>query len=163
MAAFGWSAGDIVASVQLVTKIAGALKETNGAKSDYRESVDFLFGLEITLQNLRTIAPVIATPSQQDIIQFEAEKIAKPLSDFFAKVQKFDAALGLQSKRGAWRTARRKIQWAMDVSKEVQTLRDRISVPISSLNILLQSQTLYVTLLISLLKLTLNLGMLYLS
>lgn len=152
MAAFGWSAGDIVASVQLVGKIAGSLKETNGAKSNYRESIDFLFGLEITLQNLRTIGPVIVTPSQQDIIQFETEKIVKPLSDFFAKVQKFDATLGTQSHRGGWRTAPRKIHWALGVSKEVQTLRERISVPLSSLNILLQSQTLYVFLPIPLLE-----------
>jgi hypothetical protein len=142
MAAFGWSVGDIVASIQLVAKIVVALKETGGAKSEYQESIEFLFGLEVTLQNLQTIAPVLLTRSQESILQVEIEKIAKPISIFFEKVKKLDTALGLDSKKGSWRAAPRKVQWAMQVLKEVKVLRDRISVPIASLNILLQSQVL---------------------
>jgi hypothetical protein len=142
MAAFGWSVGDIVASIQLVAKIVVALKETGGAKSEYQESIEFLFGLEVTLQNLQTIAPVLLTRSQESILQVEIEKIAKPISIFFGKVKKLDTALGLDSKKGSWRAAPRKVQWAMQVLKEVKVLRDRISVPIASLNILLQSQVL---------------------
>jgi hypothetical protein len=147
MAAFGWSVGDLVASFQLVVKIAGALKETGGAKSDYQESIEFLLGLETTLQNLHSIAPILVNPSQENAAQLEVQKIVKPLYLFLAKVDKFDGALGSESKRGPWRTAPRKLQWAMFVSKEVKKLRDRISVPMFSLNILLQSQTLYVIIL----------------
>jgi coenzyme F420-reducing hydrogenase delta subunit len=75
-------------------------------------------------------------------LQVEIEKIAKPISIFFEKVKKLDTALGLDSKKGSWRAAPRKVQWAMQVLKEVKVLRDRISVPIASLNILLQSQVL---------------------
>ncbi|TVY38143.1 hypothetical protein LSUB1_G002853 [Lachnellula subtilissima] len=143
MAGFGWSVGDLVASLQLVVKIAGALKETGGAKSDYQESIEFLFGLETTLQNLRSVAPILVNQSQESAVQLEAQKIVKPLSICLAKIQKFDGALGLESKRNPWRTAPRKVQWAIFVSKEVKKLRDRISVPMFSLNILLQSQTLH--------------------
>jgi hypothetical protein len=142
MATFSWSVGDIVASIQLVAKIAVALKETGGAKSEYQESIEFLFGLEITLQNLQTIAPVLLNQTQKSILQVEIEKIAKPISVFFERVKKLDTALGSDSKKGSWRTAPRKVQWAMQVSKDVKVLRDRISVPIVSLNILLQSQVL---------------------
>ncbi|TVY49065.1 hypothetical protein LOCC1_G001366 [Lachnellula occidentalis] len=143
MAGFGWSVGDLVASLQLVVKIAGALKETGGAKSDYQESIDFLFGLETTLQNLRSVAPILVNQSQETAVQLEAQKIVKPLSIFLAKIQKLNGDLGLESKRNPWRTAPRKVQWAVFVSKEVKKLRDRISVPMFSLNILLQSQTLH--------------------
>ena len=138
MAAFGWSVGDLVASLQLVVKIAGALKETGGAKSDYQESIEFLLGLETTLQNLQSIAPILVNQSQENAVQLEVQKIVKPLSIFLAKVQKFDGALGSESKRSPWRTAPRKVQWAIFVSKEAKKLRDRISVPMFSLNILLQ-------------------------
>lgn len=144
MAGFGWSVGDLVASLQLVVKIAGALKETGGAKSDYQESIEFLLGLETTLQNLRSVAPSLVNQPQESAVQLEAKKIVKPLSIFLAKIQNFHGALGLESKRSPWRTAPRKVQWAIFVSKEVKKLRDRISVPMFSLNILLQSQTLYV-------------------
>lgn len=139
---FGWSVGDIVASITLIAKISIALKESGGAKSEYQESIEFLVGLEVTLHNLRTIAPVLLPSSQDSILQVEIEKIVKPISIFFDRVQKLDASLGKESKRASWRAAPRKIQWAIQVSKEVKALRDSISVPIASLNILLQSQVL---------------------
>lgn len=142
MATFGWSVGDIVASVKLIVKISDALKEAHGAKLDYQESIDFLFGLETTLQNLRCLAPILVTPLHESLLQFEVEKIAKPIATFFSEVQKFELSLSLQSKRSSWRTASRKIQWTLYTSKEVKKLRDRSSVPMSSLNILLQSETL---------------------
>lgn len=139
---FGWSVGDIVASITLLVKIGGALKETGGASSDYQESIEFLFGLEITLQNLQRIAPVLLPSSQQSILQLEIEKIAKPIAVFFHRVQKLDKSLGKESEKALWKAAPRKIQWALQVSKEVKALRDSISVPIASLNIILQSQIL---------------------
>ena len=139
---FGWSVGDIIASINLLVKIGCALKETGGASSEYQESIEFLFGLEITLQNLQSIAPVLLPSPQQGILQLEIEKIAKPIAKFFDRVQKLDRFLGKESKKSLWKTGPRKIQWALQVSKEVKALRDSISVPIASINILLQTQAL---------------------
>lgn len=142
MAAFGWSVGDIVASTQLIIKITRALRETGGAKADYQESIEFLSGLGTTLQNLRSIAPILVNATQDGVLQLEIDRIVEPLSTFSKNIQRFDSALGSQSSRGAWRSAPRKVQWATQVSKEVQKLRDRISLPLAGLNIFLQSQSL---------------------
>jgi hypothetical protein len=142
MAAFGWSAGDLVASIKIVIKIAGALKDSGGAKTDFQEAIEFLFGLEITLQNLKSISPILTIPSQEYIVQQEVKKISEPLKEFFARVEKFDKCLGSGSKLGFWRTVPRKLQWAIGVSKEVISLRDRISIPMASLGILLHTQNL---------------------
>jgi hypothetical protein len=69
MAAFGWSAGDLFTLIQTVVKVVGALREIGGVKADYQEAFDFLFGLETTPQNLRSIAPILITPSQAGILQ----------------------------------------------------------------------------------------------
>lgn len=142
MAAFGWSAGDLVASIKIVIRIAGALKESGGAKADFQEVTEFLFGLEITLQNLKSISPVLTIPSQEYIVQQEVKRISEPLQAFFTKVEKFERCLGSGSKMGFFRTVRKKLQWAIGVSKEVISLRDRISIPMASLGILLHTQNL---------------------
>jgi hypothetical protein len=142
MAAFGWSAGDLVASIKIVIRIAGALKESGGAKADFQEATEFLFGLEITLHNLKSISPVLTIPSQEYTVQQEVKRISEPLKAFFTKVEKFDRCLGSGSKIGFFRTVPKKLQWAMGVSKEVISLRDRISIPMGSLGILLHTQNL---------------------
>jgi hypothetical protein len=128
-----------VASIKIAIKIAGALKENGEAKADFQEAIEFLFGLETRLQNLQSISPLLTTPSQERIVQLEVEKIAKPLNTFFKGVEKFDKSLGTESKMRPWRTAGRKLQWALKVSKEVNYPRDQISIPMASLSILLQT------------------------
>jgi len=56
MAAFGWSVGDLVLAIRFVVKTGQALKDTGGASDDYQESVDFLHGVEATLENLEVVA-----------------------------------------------------------------------------------------------------------
>jgi hypothetical protein len=102
MAAFGWSTGDLVASIKIVIKIAGTLTESGGAKAEFQEAV---------------------------------EEIANSLNTFFKEVEKFNKSLGTESKMRTWRTARRKLQ---DVNK----LRKKISTPMVSLSISLETQNL---------------------
>lgn len=87
MAGFGWPVGDLVASIQLVVKIAGALREAGGSKSDYQESARYLLVLEITLQNLQSIALTLVSQSQGNV-QPEVERIVKPLSVFLVKIRR---------------------------------------------------------------------------
>lgn len=63
---FGWSASDIVAALQLLHKVVVALKDTDGASSDYQDVSSFLNVLSVTLQHLKALqaAPLDPDPAQ---------------------------------------------------------------------------------------------------
>ena len=88
MAAFGWSAGDLVASIKIAITIAGVLKESGGAKANFQEATESLFGLEVTFQNLKSISPVLAIQSQQEV-----KRILKPLNSSSQRLRSLIDAL----------------------------------------------------------------------
>ena len=49
---FGWSAGDIVLAIKFLVEIGAALREVDGAKTEFQEAAGSLAGLEMTLQFL---------------------------------------------------------------------------------------------------------------
>jgi hypothetical protein len=50
---FGWSAGDVVTSIQILCAIAGAFKEASGAKSQYRETASWLESFASDLERMK--------------------------------------------------------------------------------------------------------------
>lgn len=65
MATFGWSVGDLVRAIDMIMTITGALRESGGASDAFQESVHFLCGLELTLQNLRVIISTLRPARQR--------------------------------------------------------------------------------------------------
>src|SRR5439155_14466043 len=90
MAAFGWSASDIVRAIEFVVEVGKALKETGGASSNYQQTVDFLFVVECTLQNLRMLASsTIDNNKSADLIELQSRQVQKSLDTFMDSVEKF--------------------------------------------------------------------------
>ena len=64
--AFGWSASDIVAALQLLHKVVVALKDTVGVSSNYQNVSSFLNVLSVTLQHLKALQ---TAPLDPDLAQ----------------------------------------------------------------------------------------------
>jgi hypothetical protein len=144
MAAFGWSASDLVVAAQFVVKVAVALREVGGAASDYQESVDFLCAVELTLQNICKVRSLPRCDVHAAIVHEQAQSIGSALKIFIDDIEGFDKSLGAKRKRGFNHGALRKVQWATLVSKRVTKLREKISLPIATINTNLGLITLYV-------------------
>lgn len=144
MAAFGWSASDLVVAAQFVVKVAVALRETGGAASDYQESIDFLCAVELTLQNICKVRSLPRCNVHATIVHEQAQSIGGALKIFIDDIEGFDTSLGTKRKRGFHHGALRKVQWATFVSKKVTKLREKISLPIATINTNLGLITLYV-------------------
>jgi hypothetical protein len=50
---FGWSAGDIASAIALLVKVGKALKNSDGAASEYQDTVEFLKSLVKTLESVQ--------------------------------------------------------------------------------------------------------------
>jgi hypothetical protein len=144
MAAFGWSASDLVVAAQFVVKVAVALREAGGAASEYQESVDFLCAVELTLQNICKVRSLPRCDIHAAIVHEQAQSIGSALKIFIDDIDGFDKSLGTKRKRGFHHGALRKVQWAIFVSKRVTKLREKISLPIATINTNLGLITLYV-------------------
>jgi hypothetical protein len=100
MAAFGWSASDLVVAAQFVVKVAVALREVGGAASDYQESVDFLCAVELTLQNICKVRSLPRCDVHAAIVHEQAQSIGSALKIFIDDIEGFDKSLGAKRKRG---------------------------------------------------------------
>jgi hypothetical protein len=138
---FGWSAGDIVAALQLLHKVAIALKDSGGASSEYQDVSSFLDILSVTLQHLKALQSAPLDPELAKNLQQLCEHVQGPISSFCEHIRSsFERDLGADSTRLKFLTTGRKLQWALSTSKKVQTLREKIGGPMVGIGIVLGQQ-----------------------
>jgi hypothetical protein len=143
---FGWSAGDIAATITLAFNLVQALDSCDGAAGDYREAISFLRDLKRTLEPLRTFTAFNASPHYSRDIEEQVAHIKGPLEEFLTAVLKYEPSLGAAAKEGHHRHILRKLQWYMFMSKKVLDLRRKIESHMRIIDTLMHRLTLYVDL-----------------
>ncbi|KAL5320495.1 hypothetical protein ACEPPN_011301 [Leptodophora sp. 'Broadleaf-Isolate-01'] len=139
---FGWSVGDLIAAINLLTKIGGALRDADGASFEYRDATNFLNTLRITLENLKSLDTIPIDTHKADNLRQQCEHIRVPLGAFLDGVnRRYEASLGSSSQRSRLLSAPRKIQWALYTSKKIKQLQERVAIPMAAVNMLLGLQT----------------------
>jgi hypothetical protein len=132
--AFGFSVGDVVSAIQLITKVAKALKETGGASQDFQLLLQELQQLEIILEQLQHVpGTTSAIPSHLNAVKAVALAVQVPLKEFLAKIEKFGRAL---SSENVWKKAGRKVEWAITMQEETSKIRAILTMKIVSLSLL---------------------------
>lgn len=138
---FGWSAGDIVAALQLLRQVTVALKDCDGASSDYQDTASFLEILASTLQHLNALQAAPLDPDLAKTLQQLCEQVQGPISSFCDTIQSsFEKDLGSNSIRLKFLTIGRKLQWALSTSKKAKALRERIGGAIITIGVILAQQ-----------------------
>lgn len=121
---FGWSAGDIIAAITVLVKVGKALRESDGAASDYQDTFHFLTSLDKTLTGLTTIL------QRNPGLQWETELIEQgsnlrtSIEAFDTKIKKYDLSLNAASERKKARKIPREIQYAL--SGEVKEFKGKV-------------------------------------
>ncbi|KAK1493164.1 hypothetical protein CTAM01_09572 [Colletotrichum tamarilloi] len=142
---FGWSAGDIVAALQLLNKVRIALKDSGGSKTDYQDATSFLDELSTTLRTLDSIQITSPHPELLQDISDHVERLRKEIDMFLKALQNdYGGSLGPFSTSSKPTMLQRKIQYGMSTSKRVQSLRAKIGPELSTLQIKLMNQMLLV-------------------
>jgi len=136
---FGWSVGDLVAAIKLLTEVAATLDDVGGASSEYQESARFLRSLIHTLEPLRNLDNINISVSYKEEICSEVESIRVPVEDFLSFIKKYEAGLGAQAPTGRHRNIRQKLQWHFGGDlKKLEKLQVRIERHMTTLDALLQ-------------------------
>ncbi|KAF2691551.1 hypothetical protein K458DRAFT_2169 [Lentithecium fluviatile CBS 122367] len=136
---FGFSAGDIAMALKFIAQVASALKETGGAASDYREVLQYLEGLLLTLQHLQRLDTSCADPSLVNAVRTLTAAAERPVKDFVSEMSKYGSAMGSS---GSLSSGMRKAEWAVIAAKKADRLRAKIAAQMQPIHLLLESQTL---------------------
>lgn len=141
---FGYSAGDIVVAIQLLSKVYKGLRETAGSVSEYREISGTLRSLILTLQHLADLQRTCTDPSLTNAIQSLSEAALNPVMDFLEEVRKYDPALSHGSTTNRFSAGYRKTEWALRVPKRITKLKADIALQLEPIHVLMESATLCV-------------------
>ncbi|KAM7206137.1 hypothetical protein V8F20_002919 [Naviculisporaceae sp. PSN 640] len=139
---FGWSAGDIAATIKLARRVYEALDSCHGAPREYREATSFLKELTQALEPLRTFATWGAYPVYGKEIADRVAFIKGPVENLLAQIVKLEPKLGIGSESGFHRHVLPKLKWHFVLSKRVLELRAQIECHMRVLDTLLQRLTL---------------------
>lgn len=138
---FGWSAGDIIAGINLIKDVCQALDSAKGAAHDFQETVIFLESLEQALQSLHTLPDLSAYPSHGDQITEQVRLLKVPIQKFLDHVKKYQPTLGPKANTSWIRQIPRKLRWRFfeSVSQEALSLKKKIDSHMNVLHLLMAS------------------------
>lgn len=136
---FGYSAGDFVATIQLISKVITAFKDSGGACEEYQQ----LHSELETLSGLLHRFEINDHCTHVDAIQIVAENCRGPLQHFLDKTsRRYGSSLDGTRKHHGGMTAKivavaRKVQWAVFMEKDIARLRGMIQANVANIDLLL--------------------------
>lgn len=135
---FGWSAGDIVLTVQILTQIASAFRKAGGAKDSYAETHLWLTSFSRVLERVRIYANTTPAGTHRNDILAQIAIIDPRYKIFEDYLSKYDKSLSSQSSRSAIKAAFRTIRWSIkELKGHVDSLKHKSSDSVTQLVLLL--------------------------
>ncbi|KAF8860546.1 hypothetical protein BDZ45DRAFT_308812 [Acephala macrosclerotiorum] len=137
---FGWSAGDIAQCVKLLIKIGKSLKDSGGSAAEYQDAVDFLKGVETTVQGVEDILQNHPNLTFQAAFQEHATNLIAAVTRFGKKTEGYETSLGVNPTTSEAKKAWKKVKLAL--FGHIKELRSDILYPQSIVNNLIGLQAL---------------------
>jgi hypothetical protein len=137
---FGWSTGDIASAIAVLVKVGKALRNTDGATSEYQETVEFIKSLVKTLESIKTIFEQCPDLEWKDSLAEQAKAMNNAIEVFKKKIEKYDLSLGVESSRRKSKRIPREVQFAL--SADVKELRVAVTQPFQVMGFWVNRQTL---------------------
>ena len=122
---FGFSAGDFIAALALVSTVIDALREAGGAGAEYRELLRQLHTLETALLRVKRLDLKDVQNTERIALQQAASQCQRTIDDFWQKIQKYHSHLGQRGSRikSEWM----KIRWTTCRKEDISKFRTDIA------------------------------------
>jgi hypothetical protein len=139
---FGWSAGDIVAAINLVNKIIKSVSSVGGAREHFQELESELGGLSKALNEIAELARLPGQIPEIVALKYAACLCEDTLKSFYEKIRPFDATLGAASRTSKAKAAPRMVRWELLVKKDIPEFRSYLVAHVGALNLRLSTAAL---------------------
>ncbi|KAL3455946.1 hypothetical protein BJX64DRAFT_53429 [Aspergillus heterothallicus] len=137
--AFGFSAGDFIAGLELVGTVIDALRESSHAGSSFRALIQELYALETALLNVKRLELDESQHADQVALRNAASQCQRTIDGFWTKIQKYQPHLRDRGTNSRLKDGWMKIKWAVCRQDDVDTFRAEIRGHTSSLEMLLKA------------------------
>ena len=140
---FGFSAGDFIATINLVKDIIAALDNTSGSKPAYQRLRAELVAFDDALIKVQCLEVDPAQSPQKVALGMVAAQCCDAINRFLNKNSKFQKTLGQAAQPGPrrrisrWRTGLHKLQWALMKEDSVDSLRAEVAGHAATINLIL--------------------------
>jgi hypothetical protein len=134
---FGFSVGDFFTVGQLIFDITKSLRDTGGARSEYRELIRELETLKNALEHIDTLQQGCEQPATLDSIKYAALSCRQPLEEFLKKIRKYGRSLDVWTKGNIIQSAADKLKWTFGYKEEVKKLQNYLNLHVGVINMLL--------------------------
>jgi Mg2+ and Co2+ transporter CorA len=135
---FGWSAGDIVSAIKLITEIVNALDEAQGVVDEYRSTTYFLTSLTRTI----AVFSELETNQLPDALKTELSSqlyhIKIHIEAFLSEISQYRKLINPLQYKNKLSNVRSKLSWHFKVEERVRKLQNAICKNLQILEILLQ-------------------------
>jgi hypothetical protein len=139
MASFGWSAGDIIATINLVNRIRQCLCGASDAREHFQELDAELQGLSRSLDEISALSHMPGQMPEIEALKFASCLCYETLQRFYTKIRPFEGSLGKASTLSRLKASPRMVRWELLVRKDVPELRTYLVAHVGSLNLRLST------------------------
>ncbi|KIM96182.1 hypothetical protein OIDMADRAFT_44912 [Oidiodendron maius Zn] len=138
-AGFGFSTGDFIAAVELVSTVLNALRESGGSSTEYQALISQLYTLETALLRVKRLDLDDVQHAEAIALRQAASQCQRTIDAFLAKIAKYQPSLRAGGSGNTVRDTWRKVKWALCRKEDVVRLRADLLAHTESIDMLLMT------------------------
>lgn len=135
----GFSGGNFVAAVELVSTVIDALRENGNSSTEYQTLISQLYTLETTLLRVKRLDLDDAQHAEAIALQQAASQCQRTIDEFLGKIAKFQPSLRAGGSNNALKDACRKVKWALCQKEDLVRFKADLMAHTESIDMLLMA------------------------
>ena len=136
---FGFSAGDFIAALNLVSTVIDALREVGGASTEFREVVRELLTLETALIRVKRLDLDDSHNDARAALQTAASRCQDTIDEFWAMAHKYQPHLGRSGSGSRLKDGWMKVRWSLFKKDNLEKFKAAIRGHAASIELLLET------------------------
>ena len=137
---FGFSAGDFIAALHLVSTVISALRDAVGSRAEYQELIRELCTLETVLLRVNSVELDESQSAEKIALQQAASQCQRTIDDYLKRIQKYQPYLSQHVSEGSRvKDSWMKIQWTLCNKEDLARFKADLRGHTSSIAVLLMT------------------------
>ncbi len=134
---FGFSAGDFISALELVTTVVNALRESGGSSAEYHALIKQLYALESALIRVKQLEVDDAQHAEVVALRQAAAQCQNTIDTFWEKIKKYQPSLRAGGSGSRVKDSWKKIKWVWCKKEDVVKFKADLMAHTESIDILL--------------------------
>jgi len=140
---FGWSVGDIVKFIEILTAVSKAFQDARGAAAKFREEVAFVTSMINTLSYIQIYTEQYPNDRYAEEIRQTVAHLHGPIKAIRKSLEKYERWLGRTSRKSRFRKASAVVRYTLrDFASDINKTESAITKPLLAVGALLTLQSL---------------------